>query len=155
MLHQSTSQKAWFCTAVLLAITNVIHAMFFDWSDLRIHGALGVLCVFAALIWQRGAAAIAALFLLLVIWGTWARSLPDWTLVRSGDDWNRIQQRLGAPTYEASDLAHARRLIKGYAIPSPLRFRHSGAVAIFVRGEYTLWVMHDGRVVKETFVGGS
>jgi hypothetical protein len=155
MLRQSISQKPWFCATVLLAITNVIHAMFFDWSDLRIHGALGGLCVLAALRWQRGAAAIAALVLLFVICGTWLWSPPDWTLVRTGDDWNRTQQRLGAPIYEASNLAQARLAISGYAIPSPLRFRHSGPVAIFVRGEYALWVMHDGRVVKGTFVGGS
>jgi hypothetical protein len=145
----------WFLVTVLLAITNVTHAVLFDWSDRGIHAVFGVLCVLAGLLWQRGAAAIAALILLLVMCGELLRSPPEWTVVRIGDDWNRTQQRLGLPTYEASNLAQARLLIRGYSVPSPLRFRHSGAVAIFVRGEHALWVMHDGRVVKGTFVGGS
>jgi hypothetical protein len=122
MLFRSISQRMWFLATVLLAITNVTHATFFDWSDRGIHAVVGVLCVVAGLLWQRGAAAIAALILLLVMCGELLSSPPEWTVVRSGDDWNRTQQRLGPPTYEASNLAQARLLITGYSVPSPLRF---------------------------------
>jgi hypothetical protein len=146
----------WFGAVALLASANVAHALYFDWSDVDFHIALSMVCVVVALRWPRVAAASAGSVVVAVIAASLLRAEPaEWARLRIGDDWKEVQRALGPPTYEAANLAQARRLEIGYSRPSPLRLRQGGAVAIYLRGEYALWVVHDGNVVKGTFIGGS
>jgi len=62
---------------------------------------------------------------------------------------------VGPPSYDAKTFAVARNFNTGHSVPSPVRFRHQGPVAVFVRGEYALWVFHDEHQVIDTFLGGS
>jgi hypothetical protein len=137
-------------------MANVARALYFDWSDVGIHSVISSLCVLAALRWPRFAAATAASIVLTVTLASLLQSEPvEWAHVRTGDDWKQVQRTLGPVAYSARNLEQARRLDIGYSVPSPLRFRPTGAVAIYLRGEYALWVVHDDKVVRGRFVGGS
>jgi hypothetical protein len=132
-----------------MIFVNVSHAAVFDWSDVGIHVALGALCVFAALQFPRAATIANALLVLAAGLSVAMRSEPpEFACVRAGDDWRKVRLALGPVTYEAASLAQARALGIGYSAPSPLYFREAGAAAIFVRGEYAVWVVHDDRTVK-------
>ena len=156
MGHKSTFRAGWFVLALLLAAANIVHALYFDWSDLGMRSVVAVLCLLVAIRWQRTAAAAAGFFVLLVGLAFASSTRPDWTMeARAGERWARVQQALGTPTYQAASLEQARKLDFGYSVPSPLRYRHSGPVAIYVRGDHALWVLHDDDIVKGTFVGGS
>jgi hypothetical protein len=88
---------------------------------------------------------------MIPVLGDW----PEATEIKAGDTWASVQQKLGPPSYEASTFAAARNLKTGYATPSPLRFRHSGPIAVFTRGDLALWVFHDRSRVNAVFIGGS
>ena len=156
MRQKSTFRAGWFALALLLAAANIVHALYFDWSDVGIRSVVAVLCLLVAIRWQRTAAAATGFFILLVGLAFAGTPRPDWTMeARAGERWARVQQALGTPTYQAATVEEARNLISGYSEPSPLRYRHSGPVAIYIRGDHALWVLHDDDVVKGTFVGGS
>ena len=151
-----TRRGIWLAITVALVSINVTNAALFDWSDVRIHITAGALCIVAARRWPRGATVVSASIALATILSlaTWSEP-AEFARVRTGDDWRELQRSLGPPAYEAPSLAQARMLAAGYSSPNPLRFRQAGLVAIFIRGEYALWVVHDDRSVKMVFVGGS
>ena len=145
-----------FALVVLLAGANVAHAAYFDWADLGVRGVFAAVCVLTAIRWKRLAIVIAASFALVVglFWSV--REHPAWTQqVRPGNRVAHVREVLGQPTYEFMNLDEARRQPIGYALPSPIRFRHSGAVMVYVGGEHALWIFRDTDVVRATFVGGS
>lgn len=152
------SDSEWRTTAFVLAGGYVGQAALFDWSDVRGKTALACLLVVTSMRWPRPASAVLAALvatavLLQVAEG--ARTADLAASVRPGMSWADVQRVLGAPRHSAFSSAHAASLDIGYAVPSPIRFRHVGPVAVFTRGEYALWVFHDGTAVIDTFVGGS
>ena len=145
-----------FALVVLLAGANVAHAAYFDWSDLGVRGVFAAVCVLTAIRWKRLAAGIAACFALVVALFWTVHEHPAWTQqVRPGDRVTHVEEVLGQPTHEFINLDEARRQPNGYALPSPIRFRHSGPVMVYVGGEHALWIFRDTDVVQATFVGGS
>jgi hypothetical protein len=158
MEQRATSRTLWFTIVVIGAIATVAHALYFDWSDVDVFVVIGALTIVCALKWPRAAAVAIAVILVSVIGGHLIPALGDWpeaTEIKAGDTWASVQQKLGPPSYEAATLAAARTLKTGYATPSPLRFRHSGPVAVFTRGDRALWVFHDRSRVNAVFAGGS
>jgi hypothetical protein len=152
----SISKTAWFAVAILLAVTNVLRAAYFDWSDLGLHVLIAVVCALLALRWSKLAATAAGAVLLAAVLAFTFWSVPqDWNEIEAGDDWQELRRTLGSPVYEAANLDQARNLARGWSAPSPFRFRQTGPVAIYLRGDRALWVFHNGKVVEATYVGGS
>ena len=150
------SKGRWIALAILLALMNMLRAGYFDWSDVGLHIAISVLCALAAFRFPKTAVVAAgAVFLASVIAFTFRFVPQDWSEIEAGDDWQEVRESLGSPVYEAASVDQVRRLGRGYSTPSPIRFRQTGPVAIYVRGEHVLWVFHNGRVVQATYVGGS
>jgi hypothetical protein len=159
MAQKLGSWTSWFSIAVVGALAPVVHASYFDWSDVDAYLVISALTLACAVKWPRAATAAIAIILVAVIAG---RLIPqasgDWPLarqVRVGDTWASVQEKVGSPSYEASTFAAARKLDTGYSTPSPLRFHHPGPVAVFVNGEKALWVFHDTSRVQGVFIGGS
>jgi hypothetical protein len=152
----SIPKRVWLIAAGLLALTNVVRALYFDWSDISVHMSIAALCTAVAMRWSKAGALAAALVLLTSVLAFAFSSKPsDWAEIEVGDPWSEVRRSLGAPVHEASNLAQARALMRGFSSPSPFRFRQTGPVAIYVRGENALWVFHNGEVVVATYVGGS
>ncbi len=158
MEQRTTSRTLWFTIVVIGAIATVAHALYFDWSDVDVFVVISALTIVCGLKWPRAAAVAVAVILVSVIAGHLIPALRDWpeaTEIKAGDTWASVQQKLGPPAYEAPTFAAARNLKTGYTTPSPLRFGHSGPVAVFTRGDRALWVFHDRSRVNAVFIGGS
>jgi hypothetical protein len=158
MEQRATSRTLWFTMVVIGGIATVAHALYFDWSDVDGFVVISTLTIVCGLKWPRAAAAAMSVILVSVIAGHLIPALGEWpeaTEIKAGDTWASVQQKLGSPSYEAPTFAAARNLKTGYATPSPLRFRHSGPVAVFTRGDRALWVFHDRNRVNSVFIGGS
>ena len=154
MEQRPTRRTLWFTIVVMGAIATVTHALSFDWSDVDVFGVIGGVTIVCALKWPRASAVAIAVILVSVIAGHLIPALHDWpeaAEIEAGDTWASVQQKLGPPSYEAPTFAAARNLKTGYAIPSPLRFRHSGPVGVFTRGDRALWVFHDRSRVNAVF----
>ncbi len=152
------SVRTWRTVAVLLAAAYAGHALLFDWSDIGIHVVVALVALVTTMRWPRLTVAAFGLLATLVIVGHLATraSTAELTLeVRPGMPWADARRALGPPTYEVATFEEASQLEIGYSVPSPFRFRRRGPVAVFLRGEYALWVFHDGSTVLGTFVGGS
>ena len=143
-----------FACVLTLAVALVVHAAYFDWSDLWVHTFFAAMSLLAWIRWPRAAvAAMAFLWLLLVMfWATGWFTLWD-PGVRAGDPYAEVEQRLGSPELRAKTAGEARALLTGRTHPSPLRFRHDGPVDVHVHGKDALWVFHDGQTVKAIYVG--
>jgi len=155
---KSRARNGWFMFAALVGTVILAHAAYFDWSDLDVFALTVGLCVASALKCPVPSAAAMAIVLALVIAGHRAPDLSAWPeaeRVRTGQSWESVRHTLGTPLYEATTFATARGFNTGHSVPSPIRFRQRGPVAVFVRGEYALWVFHDGQHVVDTFIGGS
>jgi len=151
-----TSKRAWLVVAIFLGFANVVRALYFDWSDIGIHLSLAALLGLMALRWPKGAALAATVVLLTSVFAFAFASAPsDWAEVEVGDAWIEVRRTLGPPVHEAANLDQARALARGYSSPSPMRFRQTGAVAIYIRGDQALWLFHDGNIVEAKFIGGS
>ena len=146
-------------SVALMGTAILAHALYFDWSDVEAFAVLVGLCVVSALKWPVPAAAAMGVVLALVVSAHLAQpdlsAWPEAESVRIGQSWESVRQKLGTPSYEAKTFAAAREFNTGHSVPSPVRFRQQGPVAVFVRGEYALWVFHDGHHVTDTFIGGS
>jgi hypothetical protein len=156
MTNRPRFKSSDFLLVVLLAAANIAHAAYFDWSDIGGRSVLAIACIVLALKWQRFALGVAVTILSAVTVSSFAWQAPGWAnQIRPGDPLQRVKELLGPPEYQFASLADAQHSLSGYAIPSPIRFRRSDPVLIYVRGEHALWVFSDGDVVKATFVGGS
>jgi hypothetical protein len=153
-----TSETRWLFIGTIGAADLVGHALYFDWSDVDVFVAISAVTIVLGLRWPRAAAVAVSVVVFSVIAGHLVPVHDDWPQarqIRVGDTWASVQQKLGPPSYEAPTFAAARNLKLGYSIPSPLRFRHTGPVAVFTRGDRALWVFHDKSRVNAVFAGGS
>jgi hypothetical protein len=155
----SIDRTSWLRPVAIGSIVTVAHALYFDWSDVDIYVVIGAICVLSALKWPAPAAFATGIILFATVIGHFsAPHFGDWPeaeRIQVGQSWTSVRQNLGKPVHEAATFAAARQLAIGYSTPSPLRFRHRGPVAVFVRGEHALWVFHDGEGVIQTYIGGS
>ena len=154
-----STRKRWREVVAALAAVTLAHTLYFDWSDVWVFTALMGVFAVSSVRWPRSAAAATGLSLSAVLIGHLVEpdlsSWPEARGVAAGQTWTSVRERLGSPTHEAITFAAARELSTGHAVPSPLRYRHRGPVAVFVRGEYAFWVFHDRERVTGTFIGGS
>ena len=142
--------------ALVIAALYMCLVWYFDWSDRYIHTFLALCLVFSAFRLPRLSIAALGLMVSLFALGHWAYPVPKWASeLRPGDSWPVVVAQLGDPTYEVHSFHEARQLTVGYSLPSKLRFRHSGDVAVYLKDEYVLWIWHDGDRVLDLFVGGS
>src|SRR5688572_27679073 len=133
----------WVVLTFCFAAAQATHALYFDWLDVVFKTILGGVVVVAALRWPKAAAAVACVLLAVTLTAhfVFAAAVPEWaSSVKPGDSWRSIETRLGVPTYSFASLDEASRRATGYAAPSPWRYRQSGPVAVFTRGEHALWV---------------
>ena len=143
-------------SVIVMATGLVLHAAYFDWSDLGMHVFVAVVCLAAWIRWPTAAVGAIGLFCLpIVIFWTAGRFMLWDPGVRVGEPYSAAEARLGQPTVRASTLAEARERISGYAEPSPLLYRRAGPVSVFADGEFAVWIFHDGRTIKAVYVGGS
>jgi hypothetical protein len=148
----------WFGLSLVFASLYVAHALYFDWSDADLHGVFAAVCVLIAIRWQKlGTCLIACLLGIVALsWAFPSSDAPEWTRgVRPGDHISNAQLALGQPTYRFANLTEARGLRIGYSVPSPLRYRHSGSVVVYIRDHRAFWVFHENGIVQATFIGGS
>jgi hypothetical protein len=155
----SIDRTSWLRPVAIGSIVTVAHALYFDWSDVDIYVVIVGICVLSALKWPIPAALATGIILFATVAGHFAgpdfSNWPEAESIQVGQSWTSVRQNLGKPVHEAATFAAARQLAIGYSTPSPLRFRHRGPVAVFIRGEHTLWVFHDGERVIQTYIGGS
>ena len=148
--------RSWLAATVFIGATNLVRAMYFDWSDVGGHLFVAALCCLIALRWPKLATSIVTLVLLVSVVAFALAGMPtEWRDIDAGDSLAEVQAALGPSDHNVSSLAEAERLDLGYSMPSPIRFRGFGAAAIYVSGEKALWLFHNGKVVEATFVGGS
>ena len=141
--------------ALVAAALYIGHAWYFDWSDRYIHTFLALCLASSAFRFPKLSIAALGLMVSLVALGHWPHPVPEWAgELRRGDSWPVVLSDLGVPTYEATSFHEALRLTEGYSLPSKLRFRHRGDVAVYLKGEHVLWIGHDGDRVLDVFVGG-
>jgi hypothetical protein len=156
MADESTHSRRWQVVSLVGAVLYAGHGLFFDWSDVAIHSAIALAAIVASVRWPRGAA-LSLLFLQVLVFVV--RVAVERTVIPSslapGIPLSEARQILGAPSYEFWGFEEATHRDLGYSRPSPLRFSHHGPVAIFVRGEHVIWLLHDGETVIAVFVGGT